>query len=138
MKFPLIASAAVLALAYATPGMAASSDVCPANYDPVFCPAHPAVKATPVDRKRAHRLLEARASHAKVAKLAHAHPHVASHDTAAHDSALRIKLAAHPEPAPRPIEFRVATLDDRRPSLSCEGSAASVLCPGYQLLGIAY
>ena len=132
MKLPLIASAIVLALAYATPGIAASADVCPANYDPVFCPAHPAqaARATPVDRKRAHRLLEARASHAKMAKLAHPHPH---------DSASHIKIAAHvASPPPRPIEFRVATLDERRPSLSCEGATASVLCPGYQLMGIAY
>jgi hypothetical protein len=130
MKFPLIASVAVLALAYATPGIAASLDVCPVNYDPVFCPAH-SVPATHIDRKRAHRLLEARATHAKPAPV-----HV--YASRPHVAAPHVRMAARPTPAPRPTEFRVATLDERRSSLSCEGSMVSVLCPGYQLLGIAY
>ncbi len=120
MKLTFLASVAVVALAYATPGFAEVSETCMVGESIISCPAH-SVPASHVDWKSARRLLAARA--------AHHHLHAAAHTP--------VRVALHPV-APASGAVRVASLEDRLAGVSCGGASASVLCPGYQLLGIAY
>ncbi len=124
MKLAFLASVAVVALAYVTPVVAAVPDASPVNKGAGYCAAHSA-HVTYFDRKRASHLLAARATHpARLVERAHVRPHVI--------------VAAHPAAAPDSGAVRVATLDDRHLASACDPAAVTVLCPGYQLLGIAY